>query len=173
MRNLAFVGSLMATVLIVNPCAGGATITPTASIATPNVQEDYPAMCIDRQGRPCVVYVAWDGKADSLKLARLDGGELKAIATPAGPGIIHQPAVACDAKGAIWAIWSQINEETNAWSLNARRVTGDKPDAKIVTVEGKSGSAVFCDAGADAKGRIWIAWQSFRKAHADVFAKYY
>lgn len=173
MRNLAFVGLLLAAVLIVNPYAGGTTVTPIASIATPNVQEDYPAMCIDRQGRPCVVYVAWDGKADSLKLARLDGGAIKAVATLAGPGIIHQPAIACDAKGAIWGVWSQINEKTNAWSLNARRVVGDKADAKTVTVEGKSGSAVFCDAGSDAKGRIWIAWQSFRKAHANVFAKYY
>ncbi|MDP6634771.1 MAG: hypothetical protein QGG42_07730 [Phycisphaerae bacterium] len=173
MRNLAFVTSLMATLFIITPHAVGATVTPTASLATPDVQEDYPAMCVDKQGRPCVIYVAWDDKADSLKLARLEDGKLKVIATPAGPGIIHQPAVACDAKGAIWAIWSQINEQTNAWSLNARRIVGDKPDAQTVTVEGKSGSAVFCDAGSDAKGRIWITWQSFRKAHADIFAKYY
>jgi len=173
MRNLALVLSLLATVLVMNPYVDGATVTPTASIATKNVQEDYPAMCLDRQGRPCVVYVAWDGKADSLKLARLDGGALKAVTTLAGPGIIHQPAIACDAKGAIWAVWSQVNEETNAWSLNARRVTGDKADTQTVTVEGKFGSAVFCDAGSDAKGRVWVVWQSFRKAHGDIFAKYY
>ena len=169
MRNLAFVLSLLGAVLT----ADGATITPTASIETNDIQEDYPAMCIDQQGRPCVIYVAWDGKADSLKLARLEDSKLKPIATLAGPGIIHQPALACDAKGAVWAIWSQVNEKTNAWSLNARRVAGDKPDEQTVTVEGKSGSAVFCDAGADAKGRIWITWQSFRNAHADIFAKYY
>jgi len=173
MRNLAIVVSLLAAFLIAAPHAGAAAIAPAASIATPDVQEDYPAMCVDKQGRPCVVYVAWDGKADSLKLARLERGKLKVVATPTAGGIIHQPAVACDAKGAVWAIWSQINEKTNAWSLNARRIVGDKPDARAVTVEGKSGSAVFCDAGSDAKGRIWIAWQSFRKAHADVFAKYY
>jgi hypothetical protein len=173
MRNLAFVMSLLSFVLIVNTLAIAATITPTASIATPDVQEDYPAMCIDQQGRPCVVYVAWDGKTDSLNLARLEGGELKPVATLAGPGIIHQPAVACDAKGAIWTVWSQVNEKTNAWSLNARRIVGDKADTQTVTVENKSGSAVFCDAGSDAKGRIWITWQSFRKAHANVFAKYY
>ncbi len=169
MRNLAFVVSLLSASLIAN----GAVITPAASLETANLQEDYPAMCVDKQGVPHVVYVAWDGKADSLKVARLEGGKLKPIATAAGPGIIHQPAIACDAKGAIWTIWSQINEKTNAWSLYARRVVGGKPEAKTVTVEGQSGSTVFCDAGADAKGRIWITWQSFGKTGADIFAKHY
>jgi len=173
MRNLTLAALLFATVPVMSPRADGATITPTASLTTQKLQEDYPAMCLDRQGTPWVVYVAWDGKADILRIARLQGKTLKVIGDLTGPGIIHQPAVACDAKGAVWAFWSQLDRKTDAWSLLARAVVGDKIAAETVTVEGKSGSAVFCDAGSDAKRRVWVAWQSFRKAHGDIFVKYY
>jgi len=146
-------------------------VVSTAALATPKIQEDFPAMCVDRKGTPWVAYVQWDGKVDVLKLARKTKAGLKAVATLAGPGIIHQPAIACDAKGAIWVVWSQVADD-NVMKLHARRVVDGKPDAGTVAVSAQ-GSAVFSDAGADAKGRVWVVWQSFRGALGDIYARYY
>jgi len=39
--------------------------------------------------------------------------------------------------------------------------------SETVTLEAASGSAVFSDAGTDRQGRLWVVWQSFRKAPSE------
>ncbi len=151
---------------------GSGPVVSTAAVAHDNVHEDFPAMCLDQSGTPWVVYVEYDHKADTLKVARNAPGGLQVVGSLAGPGIIHRPSVACDGKGTVWAVWSEL-DENNAWSLNAKAITGGKIRSEVVTLEGTSGSAIFCDAGTDARGRVWVVWQSFRQALGDIFAKYY
>jgi hypothetical protein len=139
------------------------------SLTSTKLQEDFPAMCLDGAGEPWIAYVAWDGEADVLKIARRGDDGLVEIGQIAGPGIIHQPAIACDAKGALCVVWSELDGE-NRWSLKTRRVVDGKIDPQTVVLEAKSGSAVFADAGSDRKGRVWVAWQSFRESHSDIFA---
>ena len=141
------------------------------SIANANLQEDFPVACLDTDGTAWVAYVAYDGEADVLKLARQTGDALEDIGQVAGPGIIHQPAIASDGKG-VWIAWSELDTQTNRWSLNARRVV-DGELTEAVVLEDASGSAVFADAGSDSKGRVWVAWQSFRESYSDIFTAFW
>jgi hypothetical protein len=142
------------------------------SIAHPTLQEDFPDLCVDLQGRPWVVYTEYDGTADTLKIARKAGDSLTAIGPLTEPGVIHQPAVACDGQGAVWAIWSELGEN-GRWKLQARAITDGKAAPETVTLESASGSAVFADAGTDRKGRVWVTWQSFRGGYSDIYAKHF
>ena len=151
--------------------AGGGPVTAAASLATAGIQEDFPAMCLDGDGTPWVAYVEWNGKADVLKVARKAGSGLKAIGTLAGPGIIHQPAIACDGKGVIWVVWSQVNS-SNVMNLHARQVVDGKPQPKTVTLADSPAGDVFADAGTDRAGRVWVAWQSFRNGPGDIYARF-
>src|SRR5690349_13470901 len=73
-------------------------------------QCDFPALCADAAGTLWTAFVSWDGKQDHLKLARLEGDQQTVTSEIAGPGIIHQPELAADDKGALWVIWSQVDE---------------------------------------------------------------
>jgi len=150
----------------------GGPVVAVASVVTGDLQEDFPAMCLDQDGTPWVAYVAYDGKTDVLRIAKKSGESLEPIGQLAGPSVIHQPALACDGKGAIWAVWSQV-DAANVMRLHARRVVDGKIDAETAAIGGTSGNAIFADAGTDRRGRVWVAWQSFRDAEADVFARVY
>ncbi len=148
-------------------------VSKTWSIAAPKLQQDFPTLCVDAEANPWVAYVQYNGKADELKVALKTEDGLQTVGSLAGPGIIHQPAIACDGKGAIWTVWSEIDRSDDTWLLKARAVVDGKIANETVTLEGDSGSAVFTEAATDSKGRVWVVWQSFRGALADVFAKYY
>ena len=78
-----------------------AIVSKTWSIAAPKLQQDFPALCVDAEANPWVAYVQFNGKADELKVALKTEDGLQTVGSLAGPGIIHQPAIACDGKGAI------------------------------------------------------------------------
>ena len=166
--------ALLLTVLValVISTATSAAVPVAASLVTKGVQEDFPAMCLDAKGTPWVAYVEWDGKADRLKIARRDGASLKATATLAGPGIIHRPAIACDGTGAVWVVWSQVNA-SDVMDLHAQCVVDGKVRGKAVTLATSPAGDVFADAGTDAAGRVWVAWQSFRSGQSDIYARCY
>jgi len=152
--------------------AAAEPVVVRAALADDALHEDFPAMCLDRQGTPWIAYIEYDHKADRLKVARQTDGGLQIVATLSEPGIIFQPAIACDGRGTVWAIWSQLDAK-NAWHLNARAIVDGGIGANTIELEGDSGSAIFAHAGTDRRGRVWVVWQSFRGALADVFAKHY
>jgi hypothetical protein len=163
---------LAAVLLTVSTATFAGPVTSVSSLATPRVQEDFPAMCLDATGTPWVAYVEWNGKADTLKIARRAGAKLTATATLAGPGIIHRPAIACDGSGAIWVVWSQVSDK-DVMDLHAQCVVDGKVRGKPVTLATSPAGDVFADAGTDAAGRVWVAWQSFRNGQSDIFARCY
>ncbi len=154
------------------PCsiAADGPVASTASIAPADLQEDFPGMCLDKDGTPWVAYVEYDGKADTLQVAKRSGSGLTVVGKMAGPGIIHRPAIACDGKGTIWVVWSEVDAK-NVMNLHARQAT--KADSEVVTLAASSGGDVFADAGTDRQGRVWVAWQSFNKDAADIFTRYF
>lgn len=142
------------------------------ALASPDAQQDYADMCLDANGTPWIVYIAHDGTADQLKLAKKGADGIALIGSLSGRGLIHQPRIALDGKGALWAVWSQLNEE-DVWNLRGRRIVDGKIDGETVTVSASEGNDIFCDAGSDRGGRVWVAWQSLRGTTGDIFAKYY
>ena len=144
----------------------------TSVLRSADVQQDYPAMCLDRDGTPWVVYIAHDGYADQLMLARNTEDGLREVSELSSPGLIHQPRIACDGNGILWAVWSQLNEQ-DVWNLHARRIVDGKIEDEIVSVADSTGNDIFCDVASDPRGRVWVAWQSLRGTTGDIFARYY
>ena len=151
--------------------APGGSIPPAASVATPKAHQDFPAMSIAPNGLPLVAYVEWDGKADTLKVAKLTERNLKVLGALSEPGNIYQPCMARDSSDTTWCIWSQLRD--GRWDLCARSVTKGKFGGEVVKLAGGPGSNVFADAKTDRRGRVWVAWQRFSGGHSDIFAAYY
>ncbi len=149
-----------------------APLQAVSALADEKSQEDYPATCVDSEGTPWVVYLEWNGKDDVLKVAKRTAKGLDRVGTLAGPGIIHQPAIACDGEGVVWAIWSQLND-SDVWNLKARRIVGGKIAPETASLTDGPGNDIFADAGTDRQGRVWVAWQSFRKGLGDIFTRCY
>ena len=144
----------------------------TTALSNADVQQDYPDMCLDRDGTPWVVYIAYDGKADQLMLAQHTDAELRVIGSLSSRGLVQQPRITCDGKGALWAVWSQL-DENEVWNLHARQVIDGEIQTKTISVADSRGNDIFCDAATDTRGRVWVAWQSLRGATGDIFARYY
>ncbi len=135
------------------------------------VQSDFPALALDSSGAPWIAYVGWDGKQDTLRLARQSGDALSQVLTIGKPGIIHQPALAMDGSGALIVVWSQVNER-DLMDLKAQRVRDGKAEGDIFTLAASDkGGNVLARAATDRAGRVWVAWQGMRGGLSDVFCR--
>jgi hypothetical protein len=142
------------------------------SLSDPKLAQDFPDLCLDRNGAAWVAYIRHDGKADTVRLARKTAQGLEDVDALGEPGVAHQPAIACDGSGTLWVFWGQLGAK-NIVNLKARSVRDGKPTGTILTLAESEGSDSFADAGTDAAGRVWVVWQSTRHGAADVFARYY
>jgi hypothetical protein len=136
-------------------------------------QSDFPALALDAQGRPWVAYVAWDGKRDTLRVARQTEGSLTAALTLGQPGIIHQPALAADGSGVLHVVWSQVNER-DLVDLKTQAMRDGQPVGEVATLAAsEKGGNAFAQAATDRAGRVWVVWQGMRGALADVFCRFF
>ncbi len=135
------------------------------------LQSDFPALCTDSVGIPWVAFVQWDGKQDSLHLAKLDWAGLGEILTVGEPGIIHQPAISADGNGVLHVVWSQVNAQ-NLMDLKAARIRMGKIEGEITTLASSpKGGNAFAKAGTDDAGNVWVVWQGMRGGLADVYCR--
>ncbi len=148
-------------------------VNEITSLADQAVQQDYPSMCLGADGKPWVAYVAFDGDADSLKVARYRDGALKEVGRVAGPGIIHHPDIASDGNGEQWVFWSEHVRGQSGWKLYAKSVSGAQLDRQQVAVADSPGNHVFADAATAPDGRVWVTWQAFKGELSDVYARYH
>lgn len=130
---------------------------------------DFPALCAAADGTPWVAYVQWDGKEDSLHIAKLVDGALKDVKT-LGQGIIHQPAMAMDGKEAMHVIWSQVNDK-NLMELHTHIVRDGELGEIMTLASSPHGGNAFAKAVTDPSGKVWVVWQSMRGTLADVFCR--
>lgn len=114
---------------------------------------DFPTLCTAADGTPWVAYVQWDGKNDSLHVVKLADGALKDVKM-LGEGIIHQPALAVDGKGAMHAIWSQVSDK-NLMELNTHVVREGELGEIFVLASSPNGGNAFAKAATDASGKVW------------------
>lgn len=130
---------------------------------------DFPAVTTAADGTPWVAYVQWDGKDDSLYVAKLTGGALQMVRSH-GQGIIHQPAIATDGKGDVHVIWSQVNDK-NLMELHTAVVREGVLGEIFVLATSPNGGNAFAKATTDASGKVWLVWQGMRGKLADVFCR--
>ena len=140
-------------------------------IGKDGVQVDLPAAVMDKQGRALVAYLEWDGESDALQLARTKDAGFENLATVVKSAVLHAPGLAVDGKGTTWIIWGETHKDTTV-DLKASSWSEDKGLGAPVTIADSDSAEAFVVAGTDAKGRVWVSWQSFRSGEADVFARY-
>ena len=153
------------------------TVTaPFAELNRPEVQEDFPAMCLNTDGQPIIVYIEHKDDADTLKLASLgeDGKKLIVRAPVSGSGVsnIYQPCLTLLPNGRILCVWSQL-EADGQWDLMARTI-GRKGLAALgepSRLTGDPGNDIFPDLGTDRHGRGWLTWQRMKNGVNQVLAK--
>lgn len=130
---------------------------------------DFPALTTAADGTPWVAYVQWDGKEDSLCVAKLAGDALQRVRSH-GQGIIHQPAIATDGKGDVHVIWSQVNDK-NLMELHTAVVREGVLGEIFVLASSPNGGNAFAKAATDPSGKVWLVWQGMRGKLADVFCR--
>jgi len=160
--------------LLFSVSAFAQTLLPqTHALRVEGMQSDFPTMCVDAGGTPHVAYIQWDGKQDSLHLAKLNDGTLSDVLTVGQPGIIHQPALAADGTGALHVVWSQVNDK-DVMELRAAILRDGKVQGEITTLASSpNGGNAFAKAATDATGRVWVVWQSMRGTLGDIYCRVY
>lgn len=134
---------------------------------------DFPDTGIDVTGGIWTVYIEHDGDADTLHLARREGGALVPVGRLSEPGVIHQPAVAPDGAGGVWAFWAQVNER-DIMTLRARRHDkGEGAGEEIELAASDDAGNSFADAATDASGRVWVVWQEIRPGASRILLKHW
>lgn len=136
-------------------------------------QSDFPSVCVDGDGRPWVAFIQWDGKEDTLHVAKQTEGPLSDVITVGQPGIIHQPSIVRDGSGSLHVFWSQVNEN-DIMELKCAQIpyehTPAKMDAMSLASSPKGGSA-FAKAAVDPVGNVWVVWQGMYGTLGDVFCR--
>ena len=140
-------------------------------IAKEGSQLDLPATAIDKQGRGLVAYLDWNGKSDTLRLARTKGNGFEILATVIKSAVLHAPALAMDGKGTAWVVWSETADDQTV-DLKACSWGEKNGLGKTVTLADTDAAEAFAVAGTDSKGRVWVSWQSFRAGEGDVYARF-
>ncbi len=175
---------------------GGVSIdlTPPVTQITSDPQEqDHPAATAAKDGAIWLAYTEFIHHKDhdrlraNMQTAPPDFAEYQAptggdrvvarsyrngswgppIEISAGGGDVNRPAIAIDASGRVWIIWS-ANEKGN-FDIWARPIENNQPGAA---------ARLSCDAGADldpvaatdSKGAVWVAWQAWRNGRAAIMS---
>lgn len=135
-------------------------------------QQDYPALLVVGDDER---WVAWqefddDADADAVRVRRwVNGAWQPTSVLVAGADVFHT-ALARDARGRIWAIWSMQRE--GRWNLYGRAWDGGGWSAlRRLTRHG--GADVYHRATTDSHGRLWLAWQRFVNGRSQIFAKWF
>ncbi len=169
---VAFALGLANSILTATPTTDSPAKPDGEPVSAPDagkIHRDFPAMALPAHGAPFVAFIRHEGDSDILKLARYDK-TLQILATVSTPGIVHQPAVAVAGDSAVWCFWGQVDSR-DIVTLRARRFVDGKLGDEI-TLASSDACDTFADAGTDAAGRVWVAWQSMRRGQGDIFTRY-
>ncbi|MEM9280913.1 MAG: hypothetical protein AAGA96_03740 [Verrucomicrobiota bacterium] len=150
-------------------------IPPFAELNHPDRHEDFPAMCLNEEGKPIVVYVEHSQGADQLKLAEFVKGKLKPVAVLSDETItnITQPSLARLQSGRHLCVWSQL-EADGQWDLWGRLIgrRGKAALGKPFRLTESKGNDIFPDLGRDRHDRVWVTWQRLQNRVAQVMARH-
>ena len=151
--------------------------------------DDYPAMAKGNKGDVWLVYNEYvsgpefnkervlagnfevlvpSGNGDQLRLRRFDGKTWHpSIAVTDHSLDIWRPTVAVNGQGNVTIAWAE--QKDNNWEIYHRTYTpanGKKGSwSKITRVSNNPGSDFHVVAATDAKGVVWLAWQSWDDGH--------
>ena len=151
-------------------------LLPSTKLTEDSYQDDYPSALVAKDGSLWVAWVAYHDASDEVLVARrtTEPASLPSWTEPVRvtekPGDNFKTAIAQDAAGRIWVVWSaQVNGN---WDLYARSFDGSRWSS-IERLTADPGPDLFHRLIADAQGNLYLAWQSFRGGQSDIFLKSY
>ncbi len=148
----------------VQAVAAPARISPAHA---PNVvsEHDYPSMAIAAGGPAWAAWQVYENGADRVMAAHstAEGWSAEPL-TPAGQDIFRT-AIAQDARGRVWAVWSQ--REGEAWDLVARTYDGSGWSAPRKLTNG-NGPNFFHKLLRDRGGNLHLVWVAHVRAESHV-----
>ncbi len=161
-------------------------------------EEDYPAAAAAPNGDVWMVYVHFRHNpehnrlraapdtpiTDFAKLKAPTGGDQilvrkfsggvwgQAIAVTEAGADLYRPAIAIDGQGRPWVFWAQnVGWPSGAanFEIFASLIADGKRTPKI-RLSNDPGSDIDAVATTDSNGKVWVAWQGWRKGRAAIFA---
>jgi hypothetical protein len=130
---------------------------------TAEYEDDFPSLAADGD-RLWLAWVAYRDKADRVFLRSYENGAWgNTIEVTDKPGDIFGASVAV-AGGKPLVIWSE--REESGLQLKAR-----SPGGLLETITSARGNHLFHRAAADARGNLYLVWQSFRGGRSDIYGK--
>lgn len=137
---------------------------------------DYPSIAVAKDGATWVAWQGFDGKggdrifAEKLAPGELRPSEARPFAVSPEGGDVYRSAVAEDAEGKIWVVWSErVNDN---WDLFARSFDGESW-SRAERLTKASQPDTQHRVAVDSEGRLHVVWQSFRNNRAGIFHKSY
>ena len=111
------------------------------------------------------------GQGDHLWISRRNGeswGPRERLT--ARPGAYQRPTLTPDGDGGLWLSYETRDEEAGRWDVWVRRVTGDGRAGKVFRASPGAGNDINHCAVGDARGGVWLTWQTDVDGQFDVVA---
>jgi hypothetical protein len=157
--------------IFLNGRASVTAIAGDSALTNDAASEDNPALLEARDGTLWAAYTAYvEGEGDQVWVRHLVNGVWSAAEPLTEPGDYFRTAIAQDAAGKIWIVWSA--QVASNFDLYARAYDGKtwlKPERLTTAVN----SDIFHVLAADASGNLYLAWQSARAGNFDIYLRVY
>ena len=133
-------------------------IQPAIRLGSDDHEDEFPAIGRDSGGNMWVCWVSYDGKADAVLAARIDGRNSSPPVVLSEPAGDHwRPAMGTDGKGRLWATWA--SNDHGKWDIWGKFLADGKWSDALRLTRGAGNN--FCQKlSVDAAGTLWMAWQS-------------
>ncbi len=139
-----------------------------------------PDLAVGRDGKACLVWLAFGRAGDEVFAAAMRGGAWsEPIALSEAPGRFFTPRVIAESNGGCYAVWTalvpQAESEERVEPLVSSDLFGRRFDgAELEAIERLSdapGSDAAPALAADESGDLWLAWEAYRDGRFDIHAR--
>ena len=136
---------------------------------------DFPSLAVASDDTVWVAYSGFDGNTDRVYADRIRPGTISAgsggphAVSPDG-GDVYRTAVAEDAEGKVWVIWSE--QIGGNWDLYARAFDGESW-GRIERLTDAAQPDIHHKVARDTSGRIHLVWQGARANRFRILHKTY
>ncbi len=154
-----------------------AWMTGVLPLGDPQRHNDFPSAAAAPNGDIWTVWSSYSGLREEIHVRRFSKGHWYAtLPIPEVSGDTWMPQVAIDGQGRPWFVWSQQvdypggDRERPNWDLYAARLEDDRWSDPVRLTDHPEPD-INHHLVADAKGRLWLAWQGFRNGQSEIFLR--
>ena len=141
-------------------------VSPSRSTPNEVAEHDYPSLAVARDGSAWLAWQLYRDGGDRILVAHsVAGGWSAPEELTAGGQDLFRTAIAEDARGRIWVVWSQRQGET--WDLTARTYDGRSWSAPRKLTNG-NGPNFFHKLIRDRAGNLHLVWIAHPTAESHV-----